>query len=447
MGKPPRDRFRAYIDEACRLQEEEVGMLRARMTFVGILGIAIIIFDLVSYALIHGRMYDTDSLIGVAAGLAICAGFIVTVRKLSGAKALKLSAFCFICVWLGLIAWGDIADATPYPGFVISYVMTLFTASLIIPWFPYEIIPILFVIAGVYTFHFYFTGNEDGYLSGLYLILMSFMICFLTRRYEMHEALKKFRLGQELKAKNKQMQAELELATRVHSRLIPHSVSTNLADIAVTYVPMYYMGGDYAKFQFEGRDRLVFIICDVTGHGVSAALLVNAFNSEFERLVRAGKQPGELLKEMNRFVSRDFADTNMYLTAFCGLLEYGQFSRKLIYSNYGHPPQYIYRSSSRRIEKISAQTSFLGLMSEDENIYQNEVPFNKEDSIVLFTDGVIEARNARNEEFGSGRLEDFIGCNNGLKAEEFNRELLGKLYAFSGNKLNDDVFILSIKTK
>ncbi len=243
------------------------------------------------------------------------------------------------------------------------------------------------------------------------------------------------------------MQKELELATRVHSRLIPHSASTRLADIAVTYVPMYYMGGDYARFHFVDKNKLIFIICDVTGHGVSAALLVNAFNTEFERLAKDGKPPGALLKEMDRFIVRDFAEINMYLTAFCGLLDYSHFSRKFIYSSYGHPPQYIYRTAHSAIEKISAQTSFLGLPIEDANIYQNEMHFSKKDQILLFTDGVTEAKDIKGEEYGGERLESFIRKNNSLKAELFNQALLNELNLFARNKLRDDLFILNIKTK
>ena len=126
-------------------------------------------------------------------------------------------------------------------------------------------------------------------------------------------------------------------------------------------------GGDYARFQFINKNKLIFIICGVTGRGVSAALLVNAFNTEFERLAREGKTPGVLFK--------------------------------------------------------------------------------KEDQILLFTDGVIEAKGIDGKEYGDDRQEDFNRQNNNLKAEAFNQGLLKELNSFTGNKLNDDVFILNIKTK
>ena len=73
-----------------------------------------------------------------------------------------------------------------------------------------------------------------------------------------------------------QMDDELKMATPVHARLVPKSLTTESADIAFTYLPVYYLGGDYANFQITDGKNLIFFICDVTGHGVSAALLVNA---------------------------------------------------------------------------------------------------------------------------------------------------------------------------
>ena len=107
-----------------------------------------------------------------------------------------------------------------------------------------------------------------------------------------------------------------------------------------TYLPVYYIGGDYTKFNFLEKDKLIFIITDVTGHGVPAALLVNRIHSEYERLAKEGYSPGELLRELNKFIEEDFGSSGMYLSAFCGLLDFKKM--KLTYSNYGHPSQLLF---------------------------------------------------------------------------------------------------------
>ena len=105
------------------------------------------------------------------------------------------------------------------------------------------------------------------------------------------------------------------------------------------------------------------------------------------------------------------------------------------------------RSAHSKIDRIESQTSFLGLPKEDENIYQNEMPFDKEGQILLFTDGVIEAKGHDGEDYGDERLEEFIRTNNALQAELFNEKLLHEIKSFTGNTLKDDVFVLNIKTK
>jgi len=459
-----KSKIREYCKQVHQLQndQDEVDMLKKRMSFVGLLGLAILFYDFVVYKFFISDYYEQYNAIGFSVGLVVCALFIFVARRLKRAVALKVSAFIFISLFLLLAVWGDLVDNTPYPAFLISYIMALLTGCLIIPWIPYELLPIFIVNSAVFTLHFYHGrslflkksfllkhahsfGTSTDYLAGVSTLILAFMICVFIRRYEIHEALKKFNLKTEIQAKNQQMQKELELATRIHSRLIPHSVSTPLADIAVTYVPVSYMGGDYAKFHFIDNNKLIFIISDVTGHGVSAALLVNAFNAEFERLAKEGIGPGILLKKLDEFIIRDFAQTSMYITAFCGLLDYK--SRKLAYSNHGHPPQYLYQRKDHSIKRVLAQTSLLGFLKDgDDDFYQDEISFNKGDQILLFTDGIIEAKDIEGTDFGEERIERFMKRNANLSPSLFNDELLNQLNFFTNNKLSDDVFILNIKT-
>lgn len=449
-------KLKAHVAEIHRVQKDDIAALKDRMVFVGYLGAGVILFDFVTIALIYPVRSQSYSVQALLLGLIVSACFIFVVRRRSHVFSLKLSAFLYITYFLLMLAWGGNVDGSAYPEFLIGYVITLLTSSLIIPWSPFEVLGISMVNIAVFSIHFYHGkgliqnapgayGSNTDYMAGVAVLFMSLLMAMSIRRFETHVAIDKYRLNKQLKEKNRQMQSELELATRVHRRLIPHSVDTNLAEIAVTYVPMYYMGGDYARFHFVDKRRLIFIICDVTGHGVSAALLVNSFNTEFERLAKEGMEPGKLLKELDRFINRNFAETNMFLTAFCGLLDYGRM--KFVYSSYGHPPQYIYRAAEAKAEKINSQTSFLGLPLAGDEVYQNELPFAQKDQILLFTDGVLEARDPNGEDFGDRRLEDIVARNGGVRAESFNEMLLDKLNSFTGNKLRDDVFILNILTK
>jgi sigma-B regulation protein RsbU (phosphoserine phosphatase) len=249
----------------------------------------------------------------------------------------------------------------------------------------------------------------------------------------------------EIREKNIIMTKELELANRIHKSLIPLSMKNDLADIAVSYKPMLYMGGDYAKFHFIDKDKLMLIVADVTGHGVSSALLVNRIHTEIERLLRESFDPGLILKGLDEFINKDFGKMGYYLSAFCGLLDFSR--NKLIYSNHGHPPQILLQSGDNKIVLMESQTILMGIGMDAAGIYSSEIPFAKGDRLILFTDGVIEAKDKAGELFGYELLDEFVKQNSGKEVVDFNNSLIKKLDEFQSGAQNDDIFLLTIQTK
>lgn len=376
-------------------------------------------------------------------------------NKASSLKTTKITAYIFVLLILIFIT----AIAIVYYQYIevssALYLFVLFLVAFTIPWSPIEVIPISalhilsYSVLFIYAKDMLLTSgvriNFERYADGILFLSLGCAFCMIIRRKEIARDIQNFILLKEIESKNQQMQKELELATRIHKTLIPNSVSTDLVDIAVSYLPMYYMGGDYAKFRFIDNDKLIFIICDVTGHGVSAALLVNRFHAEFEHLAREGKNPGLLLKELNNFILESFQGINMYLSAFCGLLDFKQ--GKFIYSNHGHPTQYIYRISNSEIKLLPSQTSLLGLPIKEEGTFEQIINFKKGERILLFTDGVTEARDKSGQVYGEEKLEEFIRNNYGLQVESFNQKLLNALNLFNQGPFNDDIFILNIYLK
>jgi len=134
-----------------------------------------------------------------------------------------------------------------------------------------------------------------------------------------------------------------------------------------------------------------------------------------------------------------------FLTAFCGLLDFS--NNKLIYSNYGHPPQILLQSKENSIVLMQPQTFLMGIGMDASSIHNNDIAFAPGDRLILFTDGIIEARDSSKQEFGSKRLEDFVQDNNILDVETFNEALMKKLDDFQLGVQDDDVFLLTIQTK
>jgi sigma-B regulation protein RsbU (phosphoserine phosphatase) len=252
-------------------------------------------------------------------------------------------------------------------------------------------------------------------------------------------------LKKEIEEKSKIMVEELEIANKIHSGLMPKSVRTDLVDIAVDYKPMLYMGGDYARFHFIDKEKLAFMIADITGHGVSAALLVNRLHTEIEELLRLKIDPGEMLKRLDRFIKSDFGKMSIFLSAFGGLLDFK--SRKLTYSNFGHPPQILYRKADSKIIYMESQTFLMGIGLDDSGVYQMTIDFEKGDKIFLFTDGIIEAKAPSGEMYGNKRFEEFVRQNGALYVADFNEKLMATLKEFQAGEQSDDIFLLSIQIK
>ena len=385
-------------------------------------------------------------------------GFVILYlnQKAATLRIAKLNACLFVALVLYVLTRINLIYYE-YSVYSLSiYVLILFMATFTIPWMPCEIFAVAFMVFAFYSLFFVRAVgivperlaaefSFQSYFDDTFLLAVATVTAFIIRKREAVRDIDNFILLKDLETKNEQIRAELELATQVHNSLVPHSVSTDLVDIAVTYLPVEYLGGDYARFHFIDKERLIFIISDVTGHGVSAALLVNRLHAEFEQLVKENKDPGHLLKSLNDFIESDFDGTNMYLSAFCGLLHFG--TGTFLYSNHGHPAQYLYRVRGSEIISFASQAMLLGMPFTEKKVYQQEMKFLKGDRICLFTDGVTEAMNAAREEYGKERLERFIKSHSSFRMEAFNLALLDDLNAFTGRRFNDDVFLLSIEIK
>lgn len=376
-------------------------------------------------------------------------------RKARSLFAAKFNAYLFTALILAvLVKLGVVYGDDPVLA-ASTFVFTIFFVSVTIPWKPFEIIIIgvMHVIAYSATFLYVkqLPASEaasfgiNQYIDGFIFLMMAFSLCVVVRMKETVRDITNFVLFKEVKEQSDQMSKELELATRIHKTLVPSSVKSPEVDIAVSYLPVYYMGGDYAKYRFLDDNKFIFIICDVTGHGVSAALLVNRIHAEFERLAQEGEGPGVLLRDLNDFIEQDFAGTEMYLSAFCGLVDLNEMCLK--YSNYGHPPQYVYHARRDQVVQLKAQASLLGVPLEDKGLHETSVKVEKGDRILLFTDGLIETIDKDGVQYGGERLERFLARNRDLPAEEFNRALLEDVDGYKSGSSRDDIFILDIGIK
>ena len=444
----PQDYLAEYI-------EKLTALVRSRIKLLCQLVLAIYLLSTIISYVISSSVFEARE-IPLGIFLIIAAIIILYLnKKAKNIVTLKINAYLFTILSLTFLTRLSMVYTDYFNVSAPLYVFALFAVSFTIPWQPAEIAAIGLLHALAYSSLFLYikqhlstqslTDIIQNYSDGMLLILMGFILCYVLRRKENSRQIENYLLLKEVETKNEQMRKELELATRIHKTLIPHSMNTDKADIAVLYLPMYYIGGDYAKFQFVDNDKLIFIIADVTGHGVSAALMVNRLHTEVERLIREGKWPGALLGELNDLIVKQFSGINIFLSAFAGLIDFK--NKKLTYSNHGHPAQYIYHIRESSIARLSSQTTLLGLSSSEGKTHEHILDFEKGDRMLLFTDGVIEIKNNTGEFYGGERLERFIADNYRLGVEQFNQHLLSDLNIFKKGDFEDDIFILNIHAK
>ena len=438
-------------------RERKTILIRARIRLFCLLSVSLYFFSTLAGIFLAPQEYEIQELY---TGLFLVAGAAIIVwvnsRTRTPVRA-KLMAYLFTGFILLLLLKLGIVYENEADIMSSVFVFTLFLVCITIPWTPRETIAVGGMHVGAYTLYYLYierfmpdiaSGIFDlgEYLDGMLFLVMAVFLCFVVRRKDYLRDIKDFILLKEIESKNRQMQKELEFAKRIQKTLVPNSISSERVDIEVSYLPVYYVGGDYAKFHFLDKDRLIFIISDVTGHGVSAALLVNRLHSEFERLAKEGNEPGLLLSRLDSFIKEEFEGTDMYLSAFSGLLDFKKM--RMSYSNHGHPPQCLYHLSGAFVEDLPAQTAMLGLPMDDKGVRQDEVKFGEGDRILLFTDGVIETTDKDGSEYGKEKLEAFLRKNHAVPPHVFNQELIDELKAFSGSqKFKDDVFILHIAVK
>lgn len=226
------------------------------------------------------------------------------------------------------------------------------------------------------------------------------------------------------------IQEEMKSASRIQASILPRSVPhVPGLDIAVRYIPMTAVAGDFYDFSAQSTGSVGILVADVTGHGVPAALVASMVKVAFSAQTGNAADPARVIAALNQVMCRQA--TGQFTTA--GYLYLDLESRSARYAAAGHPPLLLWRRASRTLHEFRENGLLMGVRAA-ENYANVTIEFHPGDRILLYTDGIPEAANDAQEFFGEERFKDFIAANENLHADSFAAALLEKLTAWSGGR-------------
>ena len=235
---------------------------------------------------------------------------------------------------------------------------------------------------------------------------------------------------------------ELEIASRIQASTLPQTVPTLRGlGIAARYVPMSAVAGDFYDFLSVDEQRVGILVADVTGHGVPAALIASMLKVAFAGQAAHAHDPARVLTDLNRFLCGKFAEH--FVTAAYLFVDLEK--SVLRYSAAGHPPLMLASRGEDKVREIEENGLMLGVFPEA--AYSSlEIRIGPGDRCLLYTDGVFEARNGAQEEFGKSRCKDFLKTHYDIPAVHFANALLDSIARFSGytraRAQEDDITLL-----
>jgi serine phosphatase RsbU (regulator of sigma subunit) len=240
---------------------------------------------------------------------------------------------------------------------------------------------------------------------------------------------------------------ELEMARQIQLSILPHTLPKLAGlDIAARFLPMTSVAGDFYDFITIDEKHIGFLIADVSGHGLPSALIASMLQVALTAQVGHASDPAKVLSGLNQALCGKF--TQNFVTAAYVYVDLE--NNRMRYAGAGHPPLLQWRASSGRATKVLENGLILGMFSEA--TYEAlESTLEPGDRSVLYTDGILEAANPAQEQYGTDRFMRFMENNEALTADQFADSFLGEISRWSGQSSEqgqqDDITLLVIDFK
>ncbi len=275
----------------------------------------------------------------------------------------------------------------------------------------------------------------------LVLVVLS-TITFLYRNSKERLERRNIELEQSVERETAQLEMheqEFQRAREIQQSLLPREIpQISGFTVAGAWQPARTVSGDYYDVLRLGDHRLGICIADVVGKGVSAALLMANVQAAVRAFANNSESPAGVCAKVNRLLHENIA-TGKFVTFLYGILD-GE-SRTFRYCNAGHLYPILVSGGSVRMPEEGG--AVLGVFS-DWTYEDSSMELRAGDRLILFTDGITEAADEEQREFGESGIAEFAKANSALSASELTSQLLGKVTEFCAAQFRDDATLLVI---
>ncbi len=261
----------------------------------------------------------------------------------------------------------------------------------------------------------------------------------------------KFKKAQSSILEQEKMQKEMEVAKQIQHSLLPRKKpDVSGYDIAPLYQAAAEVGGDYYDFVQVDDDTVGVVVADVSGKGVPGSLVMTMIRTALRMEARGNKNASDVMSKMNAFVTDDMKK-GMFVTMFYVILD--SKNRIISYASAGHNPMILYRHETNETFFLNPKGFPVGISLPDEELFRRsisleKIKLKKDDMLVIYTDGVTEAMNARRDQYGEDRLINIIKANGHLAPDKFIDALETDVKNFTaGHPQNDDITVVAVKEK
>lgn len=242
---------------------------------------------------------------------------------------------------------------------------------------------------------------------------------------------------EELSVMYEQFQQELIVAQKIQSLLIPNPQDFPF-ELSSIYIPLEKIGGDLYDIYPISDKKFAALILDVCGHGIPAALITTMAKLSFRSNSERFSNPADIVSNVNKEMSNTLSGSGNYFTAFYCIIDMEK--KQLSYVNAGHNPMILLKKNGSVI-KMESPNAVIGVMS-DLTFNAQQVEISNDDKLYLFTDGITETRNSKNELYGEERLLNIIKKHPDNTAEKIEQDLND----FRGNyPIQDDLTFVLLK--